>query len=112
VQRGRRTTEAAPAGYRHERPDLVHVHDDIQVADAGIPNYALNKCVMPADFGNREISGHLAVAVDPVVLMVRSASSRVSNREARISHPSRHGQKAAAPAITAKPLCRDEEGTI
>lgn len=51
VQRGRRTTEAAPAGYRHERPDLVHVHDDIQVADAGAQNYALDKCAMPADFG-------------------------------------------------------------
>jgi hypothetical protein len=37
---------------------------------------------MPADFGNREISGHLAVAVDRVLLMVRSASSRVSNHEA------------------------------
>jgi hypothetical protein len=27
VQRSRRTTEAAPAGYSHERPDLVHVHE-------------------------------------------------------------------------------------
>jgi hypothetical protein len=95
VQRSRRTTEAAPAGYSHERPDLVHVHDDIQVADAGIQNYALDKCAMPADFGNREISGHLAVAADRVLLMVRSASSRVSNHEARISHPLRRGQKAA-----------------
>jgi hypothetical protein len=35
--------------------------NDIQVADAGTQNYALDKCAMPADFGNREISGHLAV---------------------------------------------------
>jgi hypothetical protein len=56
--------------------------NDIQVADAGIQNYALDKCAMPADFGNREIRGHLAVAVDRVPLMVRIASSRVSNHEA------------------------------
>jgi hypothetical protein len=86
--------------------------NDIQVADAGTQNYALDKCAMPEDFGNREISGHLAVAVDRVLLMVRSASSRVSNHEARISHPSRRRQKAAPPAITAKPLCRDEEEAI
>src|SRR6266571_2426133 len=52
VQRRRRTAEAAPAGYSHERPDLVHVHGDIQIADAGIPNYALDKWTMPADFGS------------------------------------------------------------
>jgi hypothetical protein len=27
--------------------------NDIQVADAGIQNYALDKCVMPADFDRR-----------------------------------------------------------
>jgi hypothetical protein len=54
--------------------------NDIQVADAGTQNYALDKCAMPADFGNREISGHLAVALDAVLLMVRSVSSRLEPR--------------------------------
>jgi hypothetical protein len=59
VQRSRRTAEAAAAGYSHERPDLVHVHDDIQVADAGAQNYALDKCAMPADFGEERVFARL-----------------------------------------------------
>src|SRR5258707_12625040 len=43
-----------------------------------------------------------------VLLMVRSASSRVSNHESNTSHPARCGQKAAPPVIRAEPLRKDE----